>query len=652
MASAQTPPVAPIAPAAPAASDPPTPTVAHDPPTSPVPPEPPPKLTPAEANHAAQRVCAERLPNCDWIATFSSLERRSIERVLAASALVVEPQPWGKVIDRIEVVNEKVFAEDNWLQFFNHFHITTRDWRIRNELTIGQGEVWDQDRVQESARRMHDPLYTSVVALLPVKSASPGRVGLLVVTRDVWSLRFNSQFAFQQGALTDLSFSLSENNFLGRRNLLALAVVMDPGSIAIGPLFIDKDFLGQHLDLRFSVSQIITRQAGKKFDPVTGTFTRIPGDPVGLQDGGKLHSEGSDATFSLTRPFWSLATKYGGGASFAWRNAISRSFTGANGDPYELFTDPGSGLPFEYRRRTWSISANVARQWGDEWKHRLGFGYVLSSSQSSLLPSFDMFDQSARNTFAADVLPRSEVISQPFVEYSLFQPRYQTVRNVSTYDLAEDIQLGPSATVTLGQGLRTLGGDRNFTRPSLSLGYVLPWSHDGYISSSASANLRFQSGSRWTTIDNSAAAQIRTAMPSFRLFRIVGELSVETRWHDTQNQFFAIGSDSGLRGYNLNQFRSPRGESSRRVSGQLELRTTPVPWWVLRFGGVVFYEVGGVAASLHDLSLFHDIGFGLRVLVPQTSRELLRFDVAFPLRSAPNNAAFQPHFISGFESYF
>src|SRR5262249_14950514 len=150
------------------------------------------------------------------------------------------------------------------------------------------------ERVEESARRLHDPLYTSVVALLPVKAATDGHVDLLVVTRDIWSLRLNTQYTFQQGDLTNLAFSLSENNFLGERDVLALSVVMDQGAFAIGPLFIDKDFLGRHLDFRIRADSIITRRAPLVFDPTSGTFVAVPGDPSGLQDAHGLHSEGED----------------------------------------------------------------------------------------------------------------------------------------------------------------------------------------------------------------------------------------------------------------------------------------------------------------------------------------------------------------------
>ena len=129
------------------------------------------------ARLAAVAVCAAHDPSCDWLATLARLERETLLRGLAERHLTLDPMPWGKTIARVEVYNEKVFAEGGaFIEFFNHFHVVTREARIAGELTIGGGEVWDQLRVDESARRLHDPLYSSVVAAVPVVSDDPGKV--------------------------------------------------------------------------------------------------------------------------------------------------------------------------------------------------------------------------------------------------------------------------------------------------------------------------------------------------------------------------------------------------------------------------------------------------------------------------------------------
>jgi hypothetical protein len=177
---------------------------------------------------------------------------------------------------------------------------------------------------------------------------------------------------------------------------------------------------------------------------------------------------------------------------------------------------------------------------------------------------------------------------------------------------------------------------------------------DGFITPSAGASMRFEQAAPngWNSIDNSADLALHVATPNFPRFRVVGYAELDTEWHNTQNQYYSVGSDSGLRGYNIAEFRSARDANARRFIGQLELRTTPWPIWVFRAGGVAFYEVGGAANTLSTLGLYNDVGVGLRLLVPQLNRDVFRVDVAFPLQSVPDASAFVPHVIAGFASYF
>jgi hypothetical protein len=645
----------PTDPRVPSAAPPPPNPDAPPPGTEPAPSPPattpsPPTATPDDkrsANEqrlAAAAACNARLPTCEWIMTFSSLEKLSIGRALAGLGLEVDPAPWDKVIARIRIYNEDVFAEKNWLRFFNHFHVTTRERTIRSELTVEAGQVWNEELIAESARRLKDPLYTGVVALLPVKSAEPGKVDLLVVTRDIWSLRFNTQYQIQQGSLTNLSMSLSENNFLGRRKTVALAILVDQGAMTVGPLFIDKNFLGQHLDFRFRIDRIFTRQSLDIVAP--DLVTRVPsGDPGGLQDDGKLRAEGSQATIALTKTLWSLASKWGGGGSFTYRDAISRAYrsTGLRG-----IDDPSTAevelLPHQYRMRTWSVRASVTRQWGREYKQQLELGHAVTSQRPSLLSTFPA-DPALRAFFVRSVFPRDELISSPFVQWAIFRAKYRTIRNVDTFDLAEDLRLGTNMSVGIQRSLEVLGADANFTRPSITAGWTLPWTDDGFVRLSAGGQIRIQNGS---TIDNTATAQIRVVTPSVSHFRLVAQAHTETRWHDTQNAFYSLGSESGLRGFPIGAYLG-----DRRFVGQAEVRSHPVPFWVLRLGATAFYEIGGAASSYREMALHQDIGIGFRMLIPQTARDLFRFDFAKPLDGEhrcpiPGNICF----IAGFDSYF
>jgi hypothetical protein len=586
-----------------------------------------------ERELAADR-CASRDPSCDWTATLSSLERASVVRALAARGYEIDPSPWGKVIGHVRVYNEEVFAEPSeFLRFFNHFHFLTKESTIRAEAVMSPGEVWNQDRIEETARLLRDPLWTSVVAVIPVKVAAPGQVDVLIVTRDIWSLRFNTQYTYQQGKLTNLTTSLSENNFLGRRDVLSAAMTMDQGAIAVGPLFIDKDLLGEHFDFRARVDEILTRDDLTKHS--------------------SFHSEGSDSTITLNRPLWSLASEWAAGASFTHRFAINRQYFGTDLRVYN-YVDPVTmemtPFPREYEMRQWSTNAFVTRQWGDELKQQLSFGHTYTSQRPVPLDDF-AGNAAQRAAFIASVLPRSEVTSVPFAEYAFFTPRYRTLRNIGTFDLAEDLRTGPDLDISLGFGLKLLGGDHNFQRLSGSVGWTFPWGRDAFVRVAAGLSGRYQEGEAGENpklrgfIDDTATVSLRGATPPIaEAFRLLAQTSVATRWNDTQNQFYVIGSDSGLRGFNINEF-----SGQRFFDLQLEARTLPYPIWVLRFGAVVFYDVGGADNSFGEMMLHQDAGVGTRILIPQTSAQLLKFDLAIPFDGRNRGAL---RFLAGFGSEF
>jgi hypothetical protein len=576
----------------------------------------------------------------------------SIGRALAARGYEIDPAPWGKVVRKILVFNEPPLAEDNWLKFFNHFHYTTRERAIRDELTIHEGQLWDDDLVAESGRRLHQPLFSTAVALVPVRSPEPGTVDLLVVTRDVWSLRANSNFTIQESSLTYLAVSLSENNFLGNRDVLSATMVMDQGSIALGPRFLDQNVLGSHWYLYAQADEIITRQRLGVVDPNTGQVFPTT-DPKGIQDGGGIHEEGHDFSIQLNRPLWSLATEWGGGASFAYSDAISRTFQGLGLFGYEDPNMPGVLVARQFRAKQWSLTANAVRQWGTLLKQQLTVGYQATDVAPSLVPDFPA-NPVLQADFIRDVFPKSELLAGPYVEYSFFRPRYETVRYVGTYEFAEDLRIGPDLDVSVQQGMKTLGSKYTFTRPTIALGWTFAWGNDGFVRPSVGASMRLQSnavlpdGSVVGAIDSTATAQIRAATPGTPYGRLVAQAYINTRWHDTQNQLYYIGGDPNLRGYEIDQF-----YGYRLFSGQLEARTMPFRWWVFRLGGVLFYDVGGAANSLSTLGVFHDVGIGVRTLFPQTSSQLIRFDLAFPLQATVSNGpALIPHGVISFGSAF
>jgi hypothetical protein len=604
------PPAAPATPSSPPAALAPSPAA----PAAPSPPPPPPMID-ARAIRAA---CEAEQPGCDPTVLMGGLERRTLTRALGEYHLQIDPAPWHKTLRRIYVDNFAVFAPgDRPFTLLNVFHRTTREAAIEREVLLRPGQPWRQRLVDETARKLHDGVYTAVAVVVPIATDVPGLVDLLVVTRDVWSLRLNSYWEVQSQTFTYLTFALSENNFLGWRKVAAMAFTMDLGQYVIGPLYIDKNLFGQKLTLTTNAGVVFGRADSKV--------------------------EGSVSTFDLARPLWSLDSHWGVGVAWKQRYDIARSFRGIALRTYDAPETPGDdAIPREYRQRTFTLTTSAVRQWAGAVEQQLRFGHILGLQRPTVLGNFPG-DAVVRAAFERDVLPRSERSSQVFLGYALFTPRYHPFHDIETYELAEDTQLGPNVSLTAGLGLGVLGSERDFGALAATASYTVALGDDGMARVSGTTDHRIAHGH---AIDNYATATARLVTPTlFCIGRVVAELEVGTRWAESQNRFLTAGGDSGLRGFIVGEF-----SGQRRLVGHLEARTVPHHFWFTHVGGVAFYDVGGAANTLSDLPIHQDVGVGLRILVPQTSPEPLRFDWSFAL-DGPGRG-FPGRIIAGYKQGF
>src|SRR5262245_56366661 len=108
---------------------------------------------------------------------------------VGASDVVAEAAD-GKLIERVDIVILDVFDEHDPIpDFVNVFHATTREFVIRQELLFDAGQPYSSGRADESARNLRTIRQLSLVLVVPVQGSAPDRVRVLVITKDVWSLR-------------------------------------------------------------------------------------------------------------------------------------------------------------------------------------------------------------------------------------------------------------------------------------------------------------------------------------------------------------------------------------------------------------------------------------------------------------------------------
>ena len=99
---------------------------------------------------------------------------------------------------------------------------------------VSRRRTFHRDVFEESGRNLRSLFILSVARLVALRGTSPDRVRVLVVTKDQWSLRLNTEFRFDQARLDVLSFQFAEHNLAGRNKRLSFDFGFDPGAIRSG----------------------------------------------------------------------------------------------------------------------------------------------------------------------------------------------------------------------------------------------------------------------------------------------------------------------------------------------------------------------------------------------------------------------------------
>jgi hypothetical protein len=558
-------------------------------------------------------------------AEFGPLERGALDAALAARGLAIDPAPQGKTVANIHVVNLDPFQPNDGglLVWFNHFHRTTREWHIRRELLLQPGMRYDPLLVDETMRNLRnqtpydldDPQVTGIVAMVAVQTATPGSVDLLIVTRDVWSLRLNTDYNYEPGYLINFSASMSEHDLFGWRKYVALDYRLEPGNMTLGPSYFDPNLLGTRLRLLAAFNLVWERKIGE-----------VAAGP----------REGSGSRLRIEYPFYALANRWGGFVDASNISNVSRTISGKQltwfnpavsecrippSEEGVAGADPNAACV--YRLHTASIKSGITRAIPRPWLiQRFTFGNEFDLHRPSFLANFP---EELRASFAARYFGPSDRTSLLYLQYEAFTPRYRSYRNLDTFDLGEDNRLGPWLTLKLGRASTLLGSERDFyaflteLRINLALG-------GGFQSLDASWEGRaYTEGWR----DQLVKANLYAATPILaRAIRIVahGELAyMADNIHRAED---VVGLIQGLRGYQVNAF-----FGYDHYVAQLEVRSLPIAVKSLRLGGLMFADAGHAAKTWQALQFYGDAGVGLRLLIPQLGSEVLRCDWAFPFRS-------------------
>ena len=166
---------------------------------------------------------------------YSQYERGVIQDALKATDGEVDPAPEGKAIEQVVIHRMPVFdLRDPVPQMVNIFHATTREYVIKRELLFRTRDVYRERVIQETARNLRGRRQISLVLILALRGSRSDKVRVLVITKDVWSLRMNSNFEFDSEGLNFLFLSPSEENIFGTHSKLGAVYFWTRRSYSLG----------------------------------------------------------------------------------------------------------------------------------------------------------------------------------------------------------------------------------------------------------------------------------------------------------------------------------------------------------------------------------------------------------------------------------
>ncbi len=558
-------------------------------------------------------ICAHAAP-----VTLSDYERQTAEKVLAQRRFSEELSPVGKVVESVELVRLPVVEErdiaplfmtsdkapgrdpllrEEFLAFANRPHVISREMVIDREVLLKVGDVYTAELADETERNLRGlGKRLSIVLCLKAKGSSPDKVRLLIVTKDVWSLRFAWDIKASSGGVESLTLAPSETNVAGMHHALTTSYTLSPATHTLSLSYSIPRFGRTYWGAAAKVGVIANRASGDR--------------------------EGAFAEAAVSRPLYTTHTLWGVGISGAYNHDIARRFVNARIATYDAKVTPyDDRVPFAYTRDVASVSASVSRSFGVKYKVDFNFGATYVSNVYSL-PGLGSYEREVAEEFRRINVPTTDRRSYPFAQMRAYTTKFLHPIDVETLALQEDVRLGYDLYVKLYPVLEPLGSDRGLLGTYLAAQYTFPI-RTGYARAGMEAVTELENRDVATGIWR---ANARLVTPRLGIGRFVFDGIATRRYRNYQNSLEYLGGAGRLRGFPTNFF-----QGQDVLAWNFEYRAHAMPLLSMQVAPAAFYDVGNASSDLTTARLFHSAGVGARLLIPQLDRVVMRFDLGFPL---------------------
>lgn len=560
------------------------------------------------ANAQSTRVASSR----------SAYEEERIDTALIRLGHEIEAEPEGKTVEDVDVlVLEVVEVDDPAPRFLNVFHTSTRKSVLRREVLLKPGDPYRQYRVDETVRALRSFQQMSLVIAVAVKGSAKDRVKVLVIVKDVWSLRTNFDIKIGSAGLDLLRFEPTERNIAGTLDSAVTRFEMLPNTITLGAIYLSPRFTPHRLFWQTEGNVMINRETGA----AEGTFGRL----------------------LIATPQYSVDTKTLWALNSTWNNVYVRRYVGARLADFQTTSTPEPvTVPDRFHARELTQTGTFVRSFGRAHKFDLALGAEVSIRRFiGLDPT--RYDPAVVEDYRRARVPTSDDRAGPWIQARWYESRFLRVHDLEVLGFEEDYRLGYDAWIRAYPVTQALGSTRNFLGLASGAQYVVPL-RDGMARATAETIAELTTDGR-AVPTLAVAGNLQLVTPRFGFARIIADAVVIQRPRNYLNLRSGIGGEGRLRGYPTNGF-----IGQNLVAVNMEMRTSPVEILSCLVGAAAFFDMGD-AFDGKDIRMKSSVGFGLRGLFPQLDRKVMRLDIAFPL--ARDNYATGPvGFFIAFEQAF
>lgn len=529
----------------------------------------------------------------------SELEDSFVREALDNIGWEEEPNPDGKEIEAIEVQVFPVFDDrDPIPNFVNVFHARTRAWVVKLDVIPRVGEKWERGRVLESERNLRALRQLSLANVVAAKGSSPDKVRLLVVVKDVWSLRMNSDWAYGSSGLDFLLLNPTEENLGGLRASLGTLFVLERDRYYVGGSFAYPRMFGSRYSLGVSGGAIVNRFDGE--------------------------NEGNYGSFAFAQPLFFRRDRFGYGTEASFTNQIVRQYRDGQIDPVSVRTSSGEVevLPWMYEAEGLEAHYFGVRSFGITHKMDVSLGFQISHSRYRVVEGLDASPEAIR-IFTENALPVSDRRLSPYLSLAAYSTRFHRSLDIETLGLQEDYRLGYGLVTTVFTASETLGSSRDLIGSNLSAGYTGAFGN-GLFRVGAANRIVVANEHR-----HEAFVSVRGRITSPRT--VAGRLHLDAyfghRYQDYLNVIgFRLGGDNRLRGYPASTF-----VGKNLMAANAEFRTSGVDILSAQVGLAAFYDLGAASDEVRSADFYQGTGAGVRILFPQAERTVMRLDWGLPI---------------------